>query len=65
MSVPIDEQIKELEREMAVRRRMYPRWIEARTLTKEKADRQMKAMGAAIDTLEALQKEQQQPRLAV
>lgn len=65
MSVPIADQIKELEREMGMRRRMYPQWVERGTLTKEKATKQLDAMGAALKTLQKLQQEQNHPRLAV
>lgn len=47
----IDDQIAEAERELAMRRSAYPRWVANGTLKADKADRQVKAMEAILGTL--------------
>lgn len=49
----IDEQIAELDRELRIREKVYPRWINAAKpkLTPEAADRQMGRMRAARESL--------------
>lgn len=51
MTVPIAEQIKEAERELAMRRSAYPKWIEAGRLKQPDADRQIANQEAIIRTL--------------
>jgi len=46
VSVPIDEQIRCVEREIGMRERVYPRWIEAKRMTQKKADQEIEAMRA-------------------
>lgn len=50
----IEEQIAEVERELAMRRRVYPRMIEIKKTTKPKADRQIAVLEAVLDTLRAI-----------
>jgi len=50
--VPLDEQIKSVEREIAVRVRVYPRWVVDRRLTQAKADHEIAAMKAVLATLQ-------------
>jgi hypothetical protein len=55
-SVPIGEQIKCVERELAMRKRAYPRFIERGSMTKEKADAEQLAMGAVLQTLREIER---------
>jgi hypothetical protein len=50
----LEQQIAEVAREVALRRGVYPKWIEQGRLTKEKADKQSAAMEAALETLKTL-----------
>lgn len=47
----LDDQVAEVERELAVRRGVYPRLIAARRLSREAAERQMARLEAAAATL--------------
>ena len=49
----LDEQIAEVRREIALRARVYPRFVQSGKLTQAKADRSMAVMGAVLKTLEA------------
>lgn len=51
MIIPIEEQIKEIKREIGMRERVYPRWIEQKKLKQVDAEHHMAAMRAALDTL--------------
>jgi hypothetical protein len=52
--IPLDDQIREVERELGARRHVYPRLIDSGKLTRQKADRQMAVMAAVAATLKAL-----------
>ncbi len=49
-------QIKEVEREIAQRERVYPRWVANGNLKKATADRQITTMRAVLHTLSAMAK---------
>jgi hypothetical protein len=49
------DQIAELKRELALRRRVYPRWVENGKLSYPLSTHRMGAMQAAIETLERSQ----------
>jgi hypothetical protein len=49
--IGIDEQIACVEREIALRRRVYPRRVADRKMTQALADKQLAAMSAVLDTL--------------
>ena len=51
----IREQIAEVAREIVLRERVYPKWVEAGRLTQAKADRQIAVMNAVLATLQAVQ----------
>ena len=55
MTIPIDEQVKCVEREIGMRERVYPRWIEAKRMTQKKADQELEAMRAVLETLQNIQ----------
>ena len=50
----IDEQIKEADRELAMRRRLYPGWIARKTLSEATAKKQLRILEAIIQTLDEL-----------
>jgi hypothetical protein len=51
----LDEQIKELRRELDLRRRVYPSFVARKKLTQERADKQMRSLEAAVETLQRCQ----------
>jgi hypothetical protein len=54
MSIPsLDDQIACVTREIALRERVYPKWVETGRMTKQKADHEISAMKAALGTLMA------------
>lgn len=55
--ITIDEQIKAVEREISMRRRVYPRWVENKRMSQEKAVKEVKAMEAVLETLKEVQKQ--------
>ena len=63
--VTLQDAIKELQREVQMRERLYPGWVIAGKLSKAAAERQLSRMKYALELLEAKQKEppRQQPKL--
>jgi len=55
--VPYAEQIAEVERELALRRRVYPGRVTNRQMTQESADRHIRAMEAVLETVRAVERE--------
>ncbi len=53
--VGLPDQIKEAERELAMRKSAYPKWVEAKKMTQEDADRHINAMAYIVSTLKFLQ----------
>lgn len=53
-AVTFDNQIEEVKREIAVRERVYAKWIDNGTMRHEVADKQMAALCAVLHTLEEL-----------
>lgn len=54
LPIPLVVQLREVEREVALRRRVYPRWITEGRLTREAATRQVETMEAVAATLRRL-----------
>lgn len=54
LPITVADQIAELERELKMRRRVYPRHITSGMLTQDKADRQIAVLESAIATLRML-----------
>ena len=54
MQIDLEDQIKELKREIAMRKKFYPSFVRRAKITQETADRQMARMHAALQTLLAL-----------
>ncbi|HLX18410.1 MAG TPA: hypothetical protein VKS24_24745 [Bradyrhizobium sp.] len=50
----IDEQIASVEREIAMRLRVYPRWVADRRMTQEKAEHEIACMKSVLETLKAV-----------
>ena len=55
MNIPIAAQIESVRREIAMRRRVYPRWIEHERMTQRKADDEIAAMEAVLATLQGIE----------
>lgn len=54
MKFTLEDMIKELARELAMRKSFYKKQIELRKMTKDKANKQYGAMEAALKRLEQL-----------
>ena len=52
--IAVDEQINEVKREIVMRNKVYPKWIEAGSLHKQKADFQILAMEAVLISLQEI-----------
>ncbi len=67
-TIPLTAQLACVKREVAMRKRVYPRWIATGKMTKEDADRQtatMEAVAATLEDLVAKEKEATQPSLGI
>jgi hypothetical protein len=51
--VSLDQQIAEVEREIGLRRALYPRWINEKRMKPEKAQRCLETMEAVLATLKS------------
>jgi predicted nuclease with RNAse H fold len=58
MPVSLAQQIRCVERELRLRRHVYPRWIEEKRLSQADADAEILAMEAVLSTLGRLWTEQ-------
>jgi hypothetical protein len=58
------EQIKSVEREIALRKRAYPRWVAQQRMSRQQAEREILAMEAVRETLRELARERA-PELAL
>lgn len=56
-NITIDDMIKCVEREIGMRMRVYPRWIEQHKMSIEKADSEIRTMQAVLDRLKKLREE--------
>jgi hypothetical protein len=61
--ITLAEQIAEAQRELALRRKCYPKWIAAGTLAEGAARYQIRVMEAIVRTLMRLDAEQRQMSL--
>lgn len=50
----IAEQLDAAERELAMRRRVYPKWVQDQKMTQAKADHETECMASIVKTLETL-----------
>lgn len=51
MTVPIEAQVRCVERELRLRQEHYPRWIQKGKLREAKAREELEAMEAVLETL--------------
>lgn len=58
----LEQQIECIEREISMRRKVYPRWVVTSRMTEEAARHEMAAMRGVLDTLKALH-ERREPEL--
>ena len=54
LPVPLADQIAEVEHELVLRRRVYPRWIAAGKLTERAAEQKLARLEAVLATLRGL-----------
>lgn len=54
--IPLTEQIKCVEREISMRERVYPAWVQANRMTQRKADDEIAAMRAVLETLRGVER---------
>jgi len=54
--IPLAAQIACVEREIALRRRVYPRWVEQGRMSQDKANCEIAAMTAALESLSEIRK---------
>lgn len=58
-AISLAEQIKCVKREIAMRARLYPQWVATGRLIQSKADAEIAAMKAVLETLESLEPKQE------
>ena len=58
MTHTIDEQIREVRREIGMRHHVYPRFVESKRITQAQSDERIALLEAVCDTLERLRSEQ-------
>lgn len=59
--IPIEDQIDCVKREIGMRERVYPTWVDRRRMSKEQADRELGRMRAVLATLQRLQEAMNRP----
>lgn len=64
MNYSIDDMIKCIEREIGMRMKVYPRWVEQKKMTQEKALTEINTMQAILEQLKK-DKDNEQPRLSL
>jgi len=60
--ITIDQQIAEVKREIGMRERVYPRFIEQKRITQAQADERITILQSVLETLERI-RDEQRPRL--
>jgi len=53
-TIPLSDQIACVTRELGMRRRVYPKWIESGRMKQDEADREIARMEAVLATLQGL-----------
>jgi len=56
MTTTIDDQIDCVKREIGMRERVYPKWVQQRRLSQDQMDRELGRMRAVLNTLQALKR---------
>lgn len=59
--IPIGDQIECVKREIAMRERVYPTWVDRRRMSKEQADRELGRMRAVLATLQRIKEAMTKP----
>jgi hypothetical protein len=59
-AVTIDDMKAEIRRELAMRRKVYSRWVDNGTMVEADAGRQVARLSAALQLIEELQESQQE-----
>lgn len=54
--LPIDDLVRAAERELAMRERVYPKWVADKRMTQAAADHEIRAMRQIVDTLVLFQR---------
>lgn len=52
--ITIDDQIASVKREISMRHRVYPRWVDTGKMRQDEADREIAAMNAVLATLQSV-----------
>jgi hypothetical protein len=65
MPISLNQQIDEVERELKMRRDVYPRQVNSGKLRQSMADYQMERMAAVLNTLQWLQRNEQKVRIII
>jgi hypothetical protein len=52
------DQIACVKREIAMRERVYPRWVESKKMSQQKADKEIETMRTVLITLETMNQQQ-------
>ena len=60
--VTLTDQIKSAERELAIRKRVYPKWVDSRKMTSDQCRHEIDCQEATVALLKTWQ-EKQQPKL--
>jgi hypothetical protein len=55
MTIPIEDQIAEVKREIALRKKVYPKWIEQERITRFEALSRVAVMEAVLESLKSLE----------
>ena len=58
MNTPIEAQYACVEREIRMRQKVYPRWVEKGRMTQQESDYELQTMRAVLETLSALREQQ-------
>lgn len=61
VTITLDDQIRCVRRELALRERCYPAWVRSNRMTQGVADRELLMMQAVLDTLLGMAKERMHP----
>lgn len=56
LDIPIDEQISEINRELNLRKRLYPQWIREAKIVNNLADDRIAILEAVLRTLEEVER---------
>jgi len=64
LKFPLETQIAELQRELAMRRRIYPRFVESKKITRDQSSERIDILACTLALLQWLLDEQQATLLA-